>query len=150
MFRTSLSTLCFFFSISACHSQQTPEIPDPIVQFWKKVAKARTITYTMKSWGNYQGTMFAQETKPGKSVFYVLQTYEVKAQRPNRLSVTSSDGIEREVVEDGQGHREFLLGQERSTSTMANKALLTSRRCACFKPGREFPPLEKTLTILRD
>ena len=84
---------------------QTGEMPESVAQFWRQVAAAKTITYTMKHWSNELTT----DSLPGRSVFYVGNTYDVKARRPNQISVSVSPGVEREVTVQGVTHKEFLF-----------------------------------------
>src|ERR1044071_8702461 len=95
-------------AFAAAHAQTTPEMPDNVAQFWKRLGKAKTISYTMKHWA-YDLFGWMSDARPGTHVFYVWNTYEVKAQRPNRLSISVSPGIERDVIDaDGRRQRQFL------------------------------------------
>lgn len=105
MWTSVLSAACLFV-FAVAHAQPVPGMPDSVQKFWKRVARANAITYTMKYWDyDYLGSIGA---RPDREIFYVCNTYAVKAQRPNRLSVSMSPGIEREVIEGGLRHKEFI------------------------------------------
>lgn len=103
----SVLTISCLLGLAAAHAQTTPKMPDNVAQFWKRLAKAKTVAYTMKYWG-YDDRGWMSDTRPGRQVFYVWNTYEVKAQRPNRLSISVSSGVERDVIEGAQRQRQFL------------------------------------------
>lgn len=102
--RVCIAAYVCFMAVTTAQAQNNPDMPDSVAQFWKRLARAKTITYTMKRWG----WELASDAVPGREIFYVMNTYEVKAQRPNRISIVTSPGLEREVTEEGQAHREFL------------------------------------------
>ena len=102
----STLTIGFLVALAAVHAQPAPEMPENVARFWKRLSKAKMITYTMKYWAyDYFGSM--SDPQPGSRIFYVQNTYEVKAQRPNRLSVSITPGIEREVIVGEQRQRQF-------------------------------------------
>ncbi len=103
----SVLTIGSLLAMAAACAQPTPELPDSVAQFWKRLARAKTITYTMKYWG-YDDTGWMSRPKPGSRIFYVWNTYDVRAQRPNRLSISVSSGVERDVIEGVQRQRQFL------------------------------------------
>src|SRR5436309_327561 len=98
------TTVGLLLTLAAANAQPTPEMPDSVSKFWNRLAKARTIAYTMKLW-NYD---YWSDSRPGRQIFSVSHVYEVKAQRPNRLSITISPGMEPEVTEAGRLHKEFM------------------------------------------
>jgi outer membrane lipoprotein-sorting protein len=94
-------------ALAPTHAQSKSEMPVNIAQFWKRLGKAKTITFTMKDWA-YDRIGWMSDPRPGSQIFYVEHTYEVKAQRPNRLSISVSTGIEREVVVGDRRQRQFI------------------------------------------
>ena len=103
----SVWTIGSLLAFAAAHAQTTPEMPNSVARFWKRLGMAKTITYTMKDWA-YDRIGWMSNPWPGSQIFYVEHTYEVKAQRPNRLSISISPGIEREVILGAQRQRQFL------------------------------------------
>jgi len=84
-------------------AQPIPQMPDTVAKFLKRLASAKTVVYTVKDWGY---DLF--DAQPEIASFSVHNTYDVKAARPNRLSIQCSPGIEREVTLGGSRHRQFL------------------------------------------
>src|SRR3989442_90797 len=82
---TGLMTLGFLLGVVNAPAQQTPDMPETVVQFLKKIDRSKTIAYTVKVWGH--DPIFDADGVSRRSLFRVLQTYEIKAQRPNRLAI---------------------------------------------------------------
>ena len=100
-------TIGSIVALAAASAQPTPEMPDSVAQFWKRLATAKTITYTMKRW-QYDILGLMSDAQPGSQIFYVSNSFEVRAQRPNRISISISPGIERDVISGGRRQRQFL------------------------------------------
>src|SRR5207302_9384210 len=88
---TGSSVIVLLLFLINAQAQQSPEIPATVAQFWKRIQRARTLTYTVKEW--------QQDDRPfevisGKSVFYVTNTDDVKVQRPNHVSIVKTPAIE--------------------------------------------------------
>lgn len=64
---------------------QMPEVPETVRQFWKRVDRAKTLTYTVKVWMQDTYLHDVYTILPGKYLFHAAHVYEIKAQRPNRL-----------------------------------------------------------------
>ena len=103
--QTTLLTLLSLSVLSQAQAQQKADTPDRVAQFWKKFATARTISYTLKLWE----PNFWLPTPAGQSILLVRNTYEIKAQRPNRISINTSPGIEREMTENGLVQRQYYF-----------------------------------------
>src|SRR5690348_13989611 len=94
-------------STATSQPQSKPDGTENVAKFWKRVAEAKTITYMMKNWGDDATAAYSE----GKSYFSVHNTFDVKAERPNHISITSSPGVQREATIDGRTRMEFYYDQ---------------------------------------
>lgn len=76
---------------------------DKVSQFWNRLSAARTVSYRVKLWG--QDLMTAPTAE--RSIFVVYNTYDVKAQRPNKINIAVSPGLEREETVNGKTRKQF-------------------------------------------
>jgi outer membrane lipoprotein-sorting protein len=142
MSRWLISVLTFGSLLAAAAGAQvrhTPEMPDNIAQYWKRIAKAKTITYTVKEWG----PDLLSDAAPGRSIFCVWNTYEVKVQRPNRLSISTSPGVEREVTENGHTHKEFGHWGEDVYINNGKQSITYSKQIHYYRIGKGLDALGK-------
>jgi outer membrane lipoprotein-sorting protein len=61
---------------------QTPPLPEPVARFWQKVAKAKTLSVTVREWGEDA----ARPETAGK-ILVLNNVADVKIQRPNLVSI---------------------------------------------------------------
>ena len=101
-----LAALLLLAMGAVSQAQQTPEMPDAVAQFWKRIDEAEDAELYRQS--VEAGIGRPSWAAPGKSVFYVDSTYEIKVRRPNRISIVRTPGTNQfEITENGQTHAGF-------------------------------------------
>jgi len=81
-------------------------VPASVARFWQRVAHARTLAYTVKAW--VPDVFGMHGSTPTKSVFFVYSTFEIKARRPDHVSIVRSPAAnEYETTEAGRTHTSF-------------------------------------------
>ncbi len=101
-----LSALMLF--PSATQAQQKPEIPETVAQFWKRVDRAKTLSFTVKKWEQEVHDPEVYTLAPGKYLFHVIHVYEIQAQRPNRIAIRCTPALqEAELYANGKGQKQF-------------------------------------------
>src|ERR1044071_928299 len=82
--QTALAVFSLF--VPACQAApqkaEVPPMPEPIAKFWEKLAKAKTLAVTVRSW---RDTLPGPRDKPRALQMYDVG--EVKIQRPNLYSI---------------------------------------------------------------
>ena len=104
--KTVVTGISLQLLLTVALAKQTPAVPDTVAQFWKRIERAKTVTYTVRSWR--QDTFRTHGAVAGKTVFYVAGTYEIKVRRPNLLSIVRTPALqEYEITEEGKTHKAF-------------------------------------------
>lgn len=83
------------FCVSGAARAQLSQAPDIVKQFWAKIAKAKSLTFQLQSWSWEDN----RELAP-KPYMRLAHTYEVAAQRPNRLAIRGTPPLEYETRND--------------------------------------------------
>lgn len=115
---TCLYFLVFALCLPANVWSQQPELPENVQQFWAKLAKAKTLTFTAQVWDWEQHKEIAP--RPYKRL---RQTFEVKIQRPNRMAVVGSPALVYEIPPDKNTGTEF-----RTIGALSNTQISDGRR----------------------
>ncbi len=131
--------IVWLLALTAAQAEPTPKMPDSVARFWKHLAKAKTITYTMKNLRHESWTA----TQPGQSILYVVNIYEVKARHPNRLRISVSPGREREVAEAGRVHREFLNAGDTLYINNGIESITCNLQLRTYRTGKGISALSK-------
>ena len=103
--KTGVLTAMLLLGIANAPAQQPANVPENVAKFWKQVDRAKTVSYTVKVWFNEP--RMSDEVVP-RSTFYVAHTYDVTAQRPNRISILGTPGYELETTEGGRTQQGFI------------------------------------------
>jgi len=98
----------------------------------------------MKRWGYDLDT--AEE--PAHDTFYVMNTYVVKAQRPNRLAIAVTGGIEREVNIGGRRQRQFRNTPDTIYINNGKRSITLLTGVRMYKTGHGLDALNKDLSDL--